>query len=50
MNDDLELQYESAVKLNEDSIKLLKEELLAKVMQYEDKVRHYSKKVSNFFV
>ncbi|XP_060530747.1 putative leucine-rich repeat-containing protein DDB_G0290503 [Cylas formicarius] len=44
-NEELEMQYESAIKLNESSIEQIKGQLLEKVRAYEKDVRKYSERI-----
>lgn len=44
-SEDLELQYESSIKLNEEAIESLRKDLLDKVKFYENEVKSYSAKV-----
>lgn len=45
-SEDLELQYESSIKLNGEAIESLRKNLLDKVKLYENQVKSYSAKVS----
>lgn len=48
-SEDLELQYESSIKLNEEAIESLRKDLLDKVKFYENQVKSYSAKVRTIY-
>lgn len=48
-SEDLELQYESSIKLNGETIETLRKDLLDKVKLYEDQVKSYSTKVRTIY-
>lgn len=48
-SEDLELQYESSIKLNEEAIESLRKDLLDKVKFYENEVKSYSAKVRTIY-
>lgn len=47
-NEEMELQFESALKLNEQIINNIRDELLSKVQMYQNEVKKFTQKVIIF--